>query len=241
MTSRLGILGIGLALVGVLFVGAGGYAFMKTQEGYRSLEAFSAAQNVQLSYNEDGQLVDRGETAGAEAIMSLLVADWAYPVVQSEFDPTDPVVNTASEYMFQMATITYHVLNGTQTVVLTEDVEYNGETFEAGTYEVPVAGRYFAEFDRQHPLDGPARGQAWSPLAHGLIAELGVGTATATALQMALAMAGLFAAVGGLAIFAGVGLVWVSRKPVAVAAEATRPVDVPVPAGVSIPQPLDSR
>ena len=40
-----------------------------------------------LEYNEDGQLVDRGETEGARAIMSLLEDDWKYPVVESELDP----------------------------------------------------------------------------------------------------------------------------------------------------------
>ncbi len=41
-------------------------------------------------------------------------------------------VNTGSEYMFQMATITYHTLHGTQEVTLAEDVDYNGETFAEG-------------------------------------------------------------------------------------------------------------
>ena len=36
----------------------------------------------------------------------------------SDLNPNDPVVNTASEYMYQMATISYHTLHGTQTVVL---------------------------------------------------------------------------------------------------------------------------
>ena len=42
--------------------------------------------------------------------MSLLQDDWKYPVVTSDLDPNDPVVNTASEYMYQMATITYHTI-----------------------------------------------------------------------------------------------------------------------------------
>ena len=44
-------------------------------------------------------------------------------------------VATATEYMYQMATIAYHTLHGTQTVTLDEAVEYNGETYAAGTYE----------------------------------------------------------------------------------------------------------
>src|ERR687891_71875 len=101
MNGRLRILGIALGVIGLAFIVAGGFAFLKVQEGQASLKAFSAAQGVELSYNEDGQLVDRGETAGAEAIMALLTDEWGYPVVQGELDPNDPLVNTASEYMYQ--------------------------------------------------------------------------------------------------------------------------------------------
>jgi hypothetical protein len=212
MVARLRGLGIVLGLIGLAFIAAGAFAFIKTQEGYRSLNAFSAAQDVQLAYNEDGQLVDRGETEGAQAIMALLTEDWGYPVVSSELDPNDPVVNTASEYMFQMATVSYHTLHGTQTVVLTEPVEYKGETFAAGTYQVPIDGRYFSQLDRQHPLEGPARDRAWSGTAHALIAELGVGTATASALQLALALSGLLGGLGGTLILTGAGLVWATRS-----------------------------
>ena len=208
MNNRLKKLGIVLMVVGFLFVIAGGVAFSMTQDGYNSLEKFSAAQNVTLSYNDEGQLTDRGTVEGAEAIMDLLVNDWGYAVVDSELDPNDPVVNSASEYMFQMATVTYHTLHGTQNVVLTEDKEYNGESFPAGTYEVPVEGRYWTAFDRQHPLEGPARGQAWSGTAHGIVSELGVGTVTHSALKMGLALAGIVAGIGATTILTGVGLVW---------------------------------
>lgn len=211
MIGRLRGLGIVLGIIGFVFVAAGAFAFIKTQEGYTSLNKFSEAQGVELSYNEDGQLVDRGETAGAEAIMALLTDEWGYPVVASELDPNDPIVNTGSEYMFQMATVAYHTLNSTQTIVLTEDVEYNGELFKAGTYEFAVDGRYWSDFDREHPLEGPARAQAWTGVAHALIGELGVGTVTASALQLGLALAGLFAGVGGTFILAGAGLVWATR------------------------------
>jgi len=211
MASRLRTLGIVLTVIGLIFVVAGGVAFVKVQDGYGSLQAFSEAQNVALSYNEDGQLIDRGTTEEAEAIMDLLTEDWAYPVVASDLDPNDPLVNTASEYMFQMATIGYHILHDTQTVVLTEDVEYEGELFTAGTYDVPVDGRYWTGFDRAHPTDGPARSQAWSGTAHGLFGELGVGTVTHSVLQLGLAMAGTLAAIGLTTIVAGLGLVWASR------------------------------
>ena len=212
MAKGLRTLGIVLALFGVGFVVAGGVAFFQVRNGYESLQSFSEAQNVTLSYNEDGELIDRGTTEGAAAIMDLLVEDWGYPVVESDLDPSDPLVNTPSEYMFQMATIGYHVLHGTQTVVLTEDAEYNGETFPAGTYEFEVDGRYWTDFDRMHPIEGPARGQAWSGTAHGLIAELGVGTVTGSTLQMGLGLAGLFAGVGIFALIAGLGLIWVASR-----------------------------
>jgi len=219
MIGRLRGLGIVLGLIGIAFVAAGAFAFIKTQEGYKSLNAFSAAQDVQLTYNAAGQLANaKGDTTEAQAIMALLTKDWGYPVATSDFNPKDPIVNTASEYMYQMATIAYHTLHSTVTVVLSEPVDYKGKTYAAGSYDVPIDGRYFSQFDRSDPLQGPARTQAWSALAHGLIGELGVGTATASALQLALALSGLIGGIGGTLILMGGGLVW-----------ATRPETVPVP------------
>jgi hypothetical protein len=222
--NRLKGLGIVLALIGIAFIGAGAFAFLKVQEGSASLNKFSAAQNVTLSYNEDGQLVDRGEVAGGQAIMSLLTDDWGYPVAASELDPNDPVVNTASEYMYQMATVAYHTLHGTQTVVLEEDyTATDGTVYPAGTtYEVPVDGRYWSAFDRTNPIDAKVREQAWTGVAHALIGELGVGTVTAQALQLGLALAGLFAGVGATFVLAGGGLVWVSRGAEVPAFESKR-------------------
>lgn len=211
MRKRLSLLGYALLVVGMVFMVAGGVAYLKVQDGYDSLQAFSEAQGVELNYNDQGQLVDRGETAGADAIMSLLVDEWQYPVVESDFDPADPLVNTGSEYMFQMATVAHHVLAGTQTVTLAEDVEYNGEFFAAGDYEVAVDGKYWTDFDRMHPLEGPAREMAWTGTVHGLVGELGVGTVTHSTLQMGLALAGLFAGLGATLLLAGGGIVWSMR------------------------------
>jgi hypothetical protein len=194
-----------------MFMVAGGVAYTRVQDGYGSLEAFSEAQNVTLSYNEDGQLTDRGTTEGADAIMGLLTDDWAYPVVSGDMDPNDPLVNTASEYMFQMATILQHTLHGTIGVDLDEAVEYNGETFAAGSYDFAVEGRYWTDFDRQHPIEGPVRDQAWSGTVHGLVAELGVGTVTHSTLQMGLALAGLFGGLGATLLLTGGGLVWTAK------------------------------
>lgn len=232
----LGLLGVFLIVVGIgYFVGAG-VAYSKTQGGYGALEAFSAAQNVELSYNEDGQLIDRGTVEGAEAIMSLLEDDWAFPVVMGKggLDPNDPVVNNQSEYMYQMATIVYHTLSGEQTVMLTQDridaavesgalepdgtyngvVEaYQGQVLEAGVpYTVPVDGRYWTGFERTDVLDGPAREQAWSGTTHALVAELGVGAATHSALMLALGIAGLLAGLGVVCTVMGVAFLWHTRK-----------------------------
>jgi len=220
MNSRISKLGYVLAVIGLLFFVVAGVAYMKTQEGYRALDAFSTEQNVILTYNDEGVLVDRGTPEGAAAIMSLLTDDWDFTVNSADLDPDDPLVDTATEYMYQMATIYYHTLNGTQTIVLAEDKEYdaNGdgtigadEVFPAGEYQFEVDGRYYSEFDRSHPLEGPARTQAWSPLAFGLTAQLGVGTTTAYTLQLALGLAALFAALGGTLLLTGLGLVWAGR------------------------------
>ncbi len=211
MSNRLTKLGAVVAVAGLGFLAAGGVAYSKVQEGYGSLQAFSEAQNVHLTYNEDGQLIDRGTTEGADAIMALLTEEWQYPVVESDLDPNDTLVNTASEYMFQMATIVYHVMQGTHTVVLDEAVEYDGEVFAAGPHEVFVDGRYWTDFDRAHPLEGPVREMAWSGTVHGLVGELGVGTVTHSALQLGLAMAALFAGLGLMFVLIGGGMIWVAR------------------------------
>jgi hypothetical protein len=228
MTKRLQRLGIVLALFGLVFIAGGGYAFLKVQEGYASLNAFSAAQGVELTYNDQGQLTDRGETAGAQSIMALLENDWGYPVVVAELDPNDPVVNTGSEYMYQMATVAYHTLHGEQTVILDEDFTApDGTVYTAGTeYVVPVDGRYWADFDRSNPIDAAVRAQAWTGVAHALIGELGVGTVTASTLQMGLGLSGLFAGIGLTFIIAGLGLVWATRAQDE-KAPAFRPAPIP--------------
>jgi hypothetical protein len=117
-----------------------------------------------------------------------------------------------------------------QQVTLTKDVtDANGKVYKAGTYEFPIDGRYWSAFDRSNPIEAAAREQAWTGTAHALIAELGVGAATASALQLGLGLSGLFAGVGGSFIVFGVGLIWAAGKqPEDVAVreykEATRPI-----------------
>jgi hypothetical protein len=229
----LGLLGIFLIVVGVgYFIGAG-VAYSKVQGGYDSLQSFSEVQNVELTYDEDGNLTDRGTVEGGQAIMSLLEDDWNFPVVDGDMDPNDPLVNTASEYMYQMATISFHTLNGTQIIVLTQDdidaaieseqlaadgtydgvVEaYQGQVLEPGVYEVPVNGRYWTGFDRSDLLDGQARDLAWSGTAHALVAELGVGAATHSTLQLALGVAALLAGLGVVCTVMGIAFIWHTRS-----------------------------
>jgi hypothetical protein len=227
MNPRIRILGYALALIGIAFLAIGAFAYVKQQEGVASLQAFSEKQNVKLAYDDNGVLggANPEEAAG---IMALLTEDWKYPVNTADFDAKDPIVNTASEYMYQMATISYHVMHSTQTVVFTEDQKAaDGTIIKAGTYEFPVDGRYYADFNRANPIEGAARTQAWSPLALGLIGQLGVGTTTASALQLALAVAAIFAGVGFVTFFLGIGLVWASRVTVPAPVERTSTVVAP--------------
>ena len=220
MAKRLRMLGIVMIVFGVIFAGAGIFAYTQVQAGADSLQAFSEAQNVTLSYNEDGQLIDRGTTEMAQEIMVLLEDEWGYPVVESELDPNDPLVNTGTEYMYQMATIGYHVLHGTQNVTLTEDVVYNDETFAAGDYELFVRtvgdrgelGGYWTDFDRMHPIEGPARSQAWSGTAHGLFGELGVGAVTANMLTLSTGIAGMLIGLAAAFVLLGAGMIWIATS-----------------------------
>ena len=59
MESRLKVLGAILAIIGVIAVLGGGFGYMQVQAGGNALQGFSKAENVQLSYNDQGQLVDR--------------------------------------------------------------------------------------------------------------------------------------------------------------------------------------
>jgi hypothetical protein len=229
VNSRFKVLGVMLAVVGLAFIAGGGYAYYKTDQGAKALQAFSAAQNVTLTYNQDGQLVDRGKTEGAAAIMSLLTNDWGYKVDASELNPNDPLVNTASEYMYQMATISYHTLHAATTVTFPTDVVVDGKVVQAaGTYDFQNNGKYWTGFDRTNPIEGAAREKVWTGTALALIGELGVGSVTASALQMGLGLAVLFALVGGTIVLTGLGLVWATRAATEkVKAPAFRPVANP--------------
>ena len=222
MNGRLKILGVMLAVFGLAFVAGGGYAYYKTNQGAQALHAFSAAQNVKLTYNEAGQLTSGGGTEDADKIMGMLTNDWGYTVDKSELNPNDPVVNTASEYMFQMATISYHTLHATTTVTFPADVIVDGAVVQkAGTYDFVNDGRYWTGFNRTNPIEGAAREKVWTGTALALIGQLGVGSVTASTLQVGLGMAALMAGLGGILVLFGLGLVWA-------ASAATEKVKAPV-------------
>ena len=230
MAQRLRLLGYMLMAFGIVFFVGAGVAFSIYNDGQHSLQSFSEVQGVELTYNEDGQLIDRGTTEGADAIMTMLTDEWGYPVSDREMDASDPLVNTASEYMYQMATVVYHVINGTTEITLNEgqlvDAEGNAITelavgdqvlpvpnpfpAEGWTVEYPNGGKYWADFDRTNPADAAARGDIWTGTVHGLVGELGVGTVTASALKIALGMVALLAGLGAINLLLGAGLVWAS-------------------------------
>jgi hypothetical protein len=231
VAARLRILGIVMIISGMIGMGVAGYTLLRTTQGIDSLQAFSSAQGVELSYNENGQLVDRGSPEAADKIMALVTQDWGYTIAAGEMNPNDPLVNTASEYMFQMGVISYHTLYGETTVTLAEDVEYKGETFKAGEHVFVNDGRYWADFDRMHPIEGPARAQLWTGTAHALIGQLGVGAVTASTLTIGLGLVGVIGGLAGTLLLLGVGLVWVSAAKLAPATASARVkgVGAPVP------------
>lgn len=247
MERRLRLLGAVIAAIGVVAVLGGGFGYTQVQAGANALQGFSEVQDVQLAYNDEGQLVDRGSTEGADAILQLLEDQWHWPVARGDLNPNDPLVNTGTEYMYQMATVAYHVLHGENPITLEEQVAYDGDgdgtvaadapvytpetlpegedyrailrtdaVYEPGTYTVPALERYWTQFTRTHPLDGPARDATWTGTVHGLFAELGVGATSFSALQMGQAMSLIAVAFGFAFIITGLGLVWVGmdRKKV---------------------------
>ena len=230
MISRLTKLGVVLAVFGLAFVVAGGYAFIKVNEGQNALNAFSAAQAVSLTYNDQGQLTSSGTTEDADVIMNRLTKEWGYAVNMADFNPNDPIVNTASEYMFQMATISTHVLDMQIPITLTADYTAPDGTFYAAGTEIPfnVDGRYYSQFDRTDPVQAAARGIAWSPTALALVGQLGVGAATASSLQLGLGVAAALGGIGVIFLVAGLGLSWAVRPETAkVKALAGKPAYVP--------------
>lgn len=199
------IAGLVLVMGGIVGIALGGYLYLKADAGLESLEAVYATQARYMPYDEDGNFTDRGTVEGGDAILSLIEDEWKFPLNRANLDPNDTLVNTPDELMVQYGIISYHTLHGTQTVVLDEDVEYEGVLYEAGTYDVPVDGRYFSDLDRKHPLEGPVRTQAWSPLAFSLLSSLIGGVNSDYQAGMAHFMSwSIFMGMGSVFMLAGV-------------------------------------
>lgn len=211
--KRIRILGVVLAIGGLAVAGVGfGYGYPMANDGLDSAQAMYEEQGVMLTYNDAGQLVDRGTTEGAEKILALLEGDYAFPVNRDNLDPADPLVNTRDELMYQYATITYHVLHGTQDVTLTAEqvpITYRGVTYtEPGVYEIEV-GEYYANLDRTHPIEGQLRA-GWTAQALALTGTLAAGHANQAAGELALATTLGIGGIGLMFLAAGAGLVWAS-------------------------------
>ena len=224
MGARLKKLGVVVAILGLLFVLGGGIAAFKVKQGADALNAYATAENVTLTYDKDGNYTSHGDAKMGAAILDMLENDWKYPVNKAELDPKDPLVNTGSEYMLQMATVSYHVLYGKTDVVLpkdSKDVTYDGKTYHAGdTVHFVNDGKYWANFDTTDPVQAAARGQLWSATAHGLVGELGVGAVTASTLQLGYGVSAVTAGLGATLVLAGLGLVWAAAGTAAPAAPA---------------------
>ena len=214
MAKRLRTLGVVLALVGLGFMIAGGVAYTKVQDGYGSLQAFSEAQNVTLSYNDDGQLVDRGTTEGRRSDHDA--ADGGLELPGRRGRPRLRTIRwstPASEYMYQMATICLpraprHPDDrpGRRRRVQRRDCSPPAPTSSTST---AATGPTSTACTRSRARLAVRHGRG---TAHGLVAELGVGTVTHSALQMGLGLAALLAGVGFTALIAGAGLWWAGRE-----------------------------
>jgi len=210
--KKLKIVGVLFGVVGVGMIIGGSVVLYMANSGSASLQAVYEAQNVMMSYDESGNFVDRGQIEGGNAILSLLEEDWKYPLKRGNLNPNDPLVNTPDELMVQYARISYHVMHGTQTVVLEKNIEYNGELFKAGEHEFDVDGRTWQAFDRNHPIEGPARGLAWTGTAHALLANLAAATATATLVQFVMFFGIFLIGLGITFLLGGLGLARASKS-----------------------------
>ena len=217
---RVRLVGVFLLLAGLTLAGVGFlYGLPQATAGLDSAQAMYQEQGVTLTYNEQGQLVDRGTPEGAQAIMDLLEDDFQYPVDHRNLDPNDPLINTRDELMFEYATITYHVLHTAVPVALTEadvPITYRGVTYtEPGTYNITLE-HYYAHLDRTNPIERQLR-TAWSPLALSLTSALAGAHANQAAGELARMTTLGFGGVGLLLAAAGGAVVWTSygapRRP----------------------------
>lgn len=213
MLMRVRIVGIALVVAGLAVAGAGFfYGLPQANDGLAAAQAMYEDEGVKLTYNEAGQLTDRGTPESAQNILALLEQEWKYPVKHSNLDPNDPLVNTRDELMFQYATIIYHVKHSVVPVQLTAadvPITYHGVTYtQPGTYNITVE-KYFAELDRNNPVEKQLR-DSWSALALALTGSLAGAHANQAAGELAAATSMGIGAMGLVFTLAGAGTVWVS-------------------------------
>ena len=103
--KRFNQLGKLVVVLEILFVLGASFEFYKIRDGYDLLQIFSAAQNVVLKYNEQGQLLNLGKPEATQKIVCLLTEDWGCPVVELELDPNNLLV-LASYRKFNHASAT---------------------------------------------------------------------------------------------------------------------------------------
>ena len=115
LRKPLGLLGIFLIVVGfgISWAPASPTARSRADTGVAVVQR-GAERRAELQRGRPTGRPRRGRRRPGD--QSLLEDDWGFPIVESDLDPNDPLVNSATEYMYQMATISYHTLHGTQTV-----------------------------------------------------------------------------------------------------------------------------
>lgn len=210
--KRLPLVGVFFALVGIVLLIGGGAAIGMAKAGKKSIDAVYNAQKLMMTYDANGNFTDQGTVENGNAILSLLTNDWRYPLKKSSLDPKDALVNTPDEVMVQYARISYHTLHNTVKVTLDKDAEYKGKTYTAGVHDVPINGRYWQDFDRQNPLDGPARTQAWSATVLGLLASLQAGFASHTLVELAWFVGLLVMGLGMTFLVGGLGIAYAGLR-----------------------------
>ena len=234
--NLISVAGLVLVFGGLIGITLGVFLYTKAEAGLASLDAVYAVQGRYMSYDDDGNFTDRGTKEAGDSILALIEEDWNFELNRDNLDPNDTLVNTPDELMVQYGIISDHTLHGTQTVILDENVEYQGVMYEAGIYEVDVDGRHFSDLDRINLLEGPVRTQTWSPLAFSLLSRLIGGVNSDYQAGMAHFMSwSIFIGLGVMFAIAGVfvplGGVQVTRKAEAVAAikvQAERTTAIPI-------------
>jgi len=88
-------------ITGVGCIAAGGAVVFKAQEGLQSLQAVYRAQNIQMSYDEQGNFIDRGTVEDGNAILNLLAEDWQYPLNRKNLLRNHELYNPYSLYLYE--------------------------------------------------------------------------------------------------------------------------------------------